>query len=102
MSADAESGAAVRLPSGPVARIVVVVVLFCSFIWAWNVVAGMGVCTVENSGCALAGPPRLWLGRVFTRAAAGATVHYYFSSLASAGRLRPEPVKSFETLGGRI
>jgi hypothetical protein len=48
-----------------------------------NLVKPSNECGVDNPGCALAGPDRLWLGRVFTSSgspAAYANVQYSFTS----------------------
>lgn len=53
-----------------------------------NVASGSAACGTENSGCAVAGAPRMWLGRVLDGAGnpvAAAHVEYYFASNQPSG-----------------
>jgi hypothetical protein len=69
-----------------------------------NFASGSAACGTENSGCARAGPARLWLGRVFTRdgrPATRAVVEYLFDSNRSKGGVSRTPVTASTDSEGR-
>jgi hypothetical protein len=87
VSEESDSVAPPPLHSWPLVSLIVGVVVVLGIVVAFvDLLGAYGQCGVENNGCAAAGPPRLWLGRVFTRngaPAASATVRYYFASVSS-------------------
>jgi hypothetical protein len=69
----------------------IVVVTVSALTLVANVASGWGSCATENAGCAKAGAPRLWLGRVLSASGepvASARVEYYFASSEPNGSAR--------------
>jgi hypothetical protein len=61
-----------------------IVLLLAIVVWFENSSDAGRACFDENTFCAFGGPPKLWLGRVYTRTGAPAsfaTVQYFFRSV---------------------
>jgi hypothetical protein len=69
-----------------------------------NVSAGHWLCAADNAGCARAGPPRKWLGRVLKASGAPAArieLAYYFASNRPASKLAAVPFPILTDRQGR-